>query len=80
MLHDFMELNKLEKEQLIQLCESLWALLQNKEVTINIQPPNVSAFTGVAPNPVLPFPYPNTLPTYVSNTGETKSVGMQEVR
>ena len=33
MLSDVVELNKLEKEQLIQLCEILYTLLKDRKVT-----------------------------------------------
>jgi hypothetical protein len=67
-LSDVIELNKLEKEQLIQLCETLYTLLQCREVTVNVQS---TPFTF---NPYLPN---LTLPTYPSYQTPSPSGGSQ---
>ena len=60
MLSDFLELNKLEKEQLIQLCEILYTLLKDRKVTANVQSapftfnPYFPNFTNL-PNPCTPY-------------------------
>ena len=56
MLSDVVELNKLEKEQLIQLCETLYTLIKDlamgqREVTVNSNYPS-----QLIPNPTLPSP------------------------
>lgn len=65
MLQDIMQLRKLEKEQLIELCELLFTFLQKKEVTVNVQStppitwniPNSPLNLPLVSTPALPFPY-----------------------
>lgn len=68
MLSDFLELNKLEKEQLIQLCETLYTLIKDlamgqREVTVNANYPSQlipNPTPSNLPNPTLnPTPNPN---------------------
>jgi len=55
LLKDIIELEKFEKDQLIQLLEAFWLMLSNK-VT------NTPAFTFIPPVPGSPLPPPITLP------------------
>lgn len=59
-LYDLMELNKLDKDQLIQLCEALYALLGEQKVQVTLQPVPAPVF------PLSPVPYypPTTVPMY----------------
>ena len=53
-LSDFMQLNKMEKEQLVELCNALYELLQQR-------PAPAPAFTFIPQLPSLPF-IPNPMP------------------
>lgn len=56
-LEDIMELGKLDKDQLVQLCNALYALLENREVRVQVLPaplPFVSNMPYVAPMPNYP--------------------------
>ena len=56
MLSDFLELNKLEKEQLIQLCETLYTLIKDLAMGQREVPVNANYPSQLIPNPTLPNP------------------------
>ena len=56
MLADFLELNKLEKEQLIQLCEALYTLIKDLAMGQREVPVNANYPSQLIPNPTLPNP------------------------
>jgi hypothetical protein len=57
MLSDFLELNKLEKEQLIQLCETLYTLIKDLAMGQREVPVNANY-----PSQLIPNPTPSNLP------------------
>ena len=62
MLSDFLELNKLEKEQLIQLCETLYTLIKDLAMGQREVPVNANYPSQLIPNPTLPNPTLNPTP------------------
>lgn len=62
-LLDIMELDKLDKAQLVQLCSALYELLKERNVTVNVQAaPAPNPFTQATPLPYqAPFVSPYTL-------------------
>ena len=54
-LSDFLQLNKMEKEQLIELCNALYELLQQR-------PAQAPAFTFIPQAPYVPYVAPNPMP------------------
>ncbi len=75
MLADTMELGKLEKDQLIQLCKALYELLQTRNV-IQVQPAYPQPLLFVpAPNPFV-SPFTPSYPTW----GTTSCEGTQQER
>jgi hypothetical protein len=55
-LSDFMQLNKMEKEQLVELCNALYELLQQHQLT------QTPAFTFIPQAPYVPYVAPNPIP------------------
>ena len=77
-LEEIMELGKLDKDQLVQLCNALYALLEKREVQVQVLPaqqPFVFSTPYVPPMPSYPT-YPN-LPTG-GTTASTNETTQQE--
>ncbi len=62
-LFDIMDLSKMDKEQVIQLCEAFYELLKERNVTVTLQQPNTFI--------TAPIPFGGTTTCY--NNGELKS-------
>lgn len=82
MLSDIMELSKMNTEQLAQLCEALYSLLQHRDVTVHVQHPVDNPYGLPISHPISypPVFTPNTNPTFGMLTKITSNEGTQQER
>ncbi len=72
-LFDIMDLSKMDKEQVIQLCEAFYELLKERNVTVTLQQPQPFITTPIPCMPTVNPQYPFGGTTTCHNSGELKS-------